>query len=216
MTFSKAQKYQYVESGLENVFLDNIEIYFCGACEIEIPAIPKILRLHETIGLAIVSKKNLLNGADIRFLRRNLRLKSQDWAKLLRSKKETVSRWENDLQAAGPQSDLLIRYLYLRLLEEKKGMQLGQNIAERLSDFNDDQTAIVIDAENVEKYTYLPLAEVLHLKSSSSDQFGVFDLELDEANLFLGEIEAPLPFEKLNGSLFRPSPANVQELALAA
>jgi len=213
----KVQKYQYTGTGLKNIFLDNIEVRFCDNCEMESPLIPNILILHNTIGYAIVCKNSLLNGREIQFLRKNLRIKSQDWAKLLRSKKETVSRWENDSQAISPQSDLLIRYLYLRLLEERKELRLDKKIVENLSEMTNENIAIVIDVEQIEDYSYLPIEQALLLAQAQKLWTVSYDFELDESNLFLSEIERPLPYGEINNKPFKiSSEAANQELALAA
>jgi len=223
MTLTKTQKYQYIESGLENIFLDNIEVYYCAECEVQIPIIPKILKLHNTIGFAVVCKNSLLNGSEIQFLRKNLRIKSQDWAKLLRTDKSVYSRWEHDSQNISPQSDLLIRYLYLRLLEEKKEVWLEKKIVEGLSEIRDEKIAIVIDVEQMENYSYMPFTKALQLAEIQNLQAVTFDFELDESNLFLSEIENPLPFEKVKNDSFESligrannQSAASQELALAA
>ena len=219
----KIQKYQYDLTGLENVFLDNMEVYSCATCEMRIPIIPKILKLHNTIAFAIVCKHSLLNGAEIRFLRKNLRIKSQDWAKLLRTDKSVYSRWENNSQNISLQSDLLIRYLYIRLLEEKKEIRLEKQIVENLSKITDEKTAIIIDVEQIESYSYMPFSEALYLAEIKKLRTETFDFELDESNLFLSEIERPMAFEKINSDSFNPLTARAnsqaaanQELALAA
>lgn len=222
MILTKTQKYQYIESGLENVFLDNIQVYYCAECEAQIPVIPKILKLHNTIGYAIVCKTNLLSGAEIQFLRKNLRIKSQDWAKLIRTDKSVYSRWENG-QDISPQSDLLIRYLYLRLLEEKKEIRLEKKIVEKLSEMMDGKTAILINVEEIGSYSYVPLSEALRLMGIRNSNALTFGFELDELNSFLSEIESPMSPEQINNQLFNPITARAnsqaaanQELALAA
>jgi hypothetical protein len=213
----KVQKYQYIDAELENVFLDNIELRFCADCGLESPIIPKILKLHNTIGYAIVCKNGLLNGAEIQFLRKNLRIKSQDWAKLLRTDKSVYSRWENASQPISPQSDLLIRYLYLRLLEERKELRLEKKIVESLSEAIDENIAIVINVEQIEDYSYLPIEQALSLAQAQKLRAASYDFELNESNLFLSEIERPLPYEEINNKPFKISPeAANQELALAA
>lgn len=214
MLLGKTQKYQYALSGLKNVFLDKIGVYNCAGCNVNIPVIPKILKLHNTIANAIVAKKSSLSGDEIKFLRKNLRLKSQDWANLLRTDKSVYSRWENGSQKVSPQSDLLIRLVYLRLLEEKKGVRFDEKIVESLSESTSEQTAIVIDVERIENYSYMPLAEALHLAEAKNTGKMIFDL--NETNLFLSEIEEPLPFENISGGTFKYSAAANQELALAA
>ncbi|MCD9185441.1 MAG: hypothetical protein LUM44_03355 [Pyrinomonadaceae bacterium] len=218
MTVNKAQKYQYIESGLGNIFLDNIEVFSCIECGIQIPIIPKILKLHNTIGFALVCKNSLLNGAEIKFLRKNLRIKSQDWAKLLRTDKSVYSRWENDSQRISPQSDLLIRYLYLRLLEERKELRIEKKVAENLSEMTEENMAIVIDVEQIENYAYMAFTKALHLAESQNWKTETFDFELDSSSSFLSEIEKLMPFEEKNGQPFRSLTARVnnQELALAA
>ncbi len=76
----------------------------------------------------------------------------------------------------------------------------------------------MIDMEQIEKYSYIPLPEALHLTESRNPRTGRFDFDsdktiansisvvrsvnirfdfdLDETNLFPSEIERPLPFEK--------------------
>ncbi|HXG83561.1 MAG TPA: type II TA system antitoxin MqsA family protein [Pyrinomonadaceae bacterium] len=216
MLLVKSSMYRYELSGLENVFLDKIEVYNCAGCDVKIPVIPKILKLHNTIANAIVAKKSLLSGDEIKFLRKNLRLKSQDLANLLRTDKSVYSRWENGSQKISPQSDLLIRFVYLRLLEEKKGVRFEQKIVESLSETTDEQTAIVVDVERIENHSYMPLTEALVLADAQNIGKVVFDFDLDETNQFLSEIEEPLPFKSVSGGTFKYSAATNQELALAA
>lgn len=211
----KVQKYQYIESGLKNIFLDNIEIRFCENCDLQSPIIPKILKLHNTIGFAIVCKSGALSGSEIKFLRKNLRIKSQDWAKLLRSKKETISRWENSSQTVGSQTDLLIRLLYLRIMEERKDIGFNSKIVENLSEVNNTQTSIIIDAEAIESFSYLPFEEALYL-SETQNIMTVFDFELDESNYYLSEIEKPLLPETIKDYRSGYFATANQELALAA
>jgi DNA-binding transcriptional regulator YiaG len=212
---TEVKKYRYSESGLENVFLDNIKTYNCGECGIQIPVIPKILKLHNTIAYAIVCKPELLNGAELKFLRKNAGVKSQDWAKLLRTDKSVYSRWESDNQPIGSQSDLLLRYLYLRLLEEKKGLHLQEDIAEKLAILSNEKIAIVINVEQVERYEYLPLSEAVRLLEDQHPYIAKFDIELDDSNNYFGEIEQPLSFGAVVNLADYPRAAN-QELALAA
>ena len=215
----KVQKYQYTGVGLENIFLDNVEVRHCDSCKLDSPIIPKILKLHNTIGFGIVCKNSLLNGAEIQFLRKNLRIKSQDWAEFLRTDKTTYSRWENGSQKLGMQSDLLIRYLYLRLLEEKREISLGKKIVESLSEITDEKLAIVINVEQIESYSYIPLAEALKLTESQNLQPLTFSfelLEVNESNSFLSEIEKPLPIDRLKSSPFKYAAMSNQELAVAA
>ena len=129
----RGQTYHYTECGLDNVYLENIEVRVCQACGEVAPRIPRIEELHATIGLAIASQQNPLLGKEARFLRQQLGLKARDWAAYLHIDVSTLSRWENGEQTIGLQSDLLMRLLYFNLLAEKSGKPLPERIAERIA-----------------------------------------------------------------------------------
>ena len=63
MTVSK-EVYHYTESGLDSVYLDNVEVYRCE-CGEEFASIPAIIELNSVIGLNLVKKKTYLNGSEI-------------------------------------------------------------------------------------------------------------------------------------------------------
>ncbi len=106
------QSYHFTESGLDNVYLKNVETSHCPDCNANSVSIPKSPQLLNCIGEAIVLNSGLLTGPEIRFLRKNLRIKINDFAKLLRVSRVTVSRWENGQDITKP-IDLLIRTIYL-------------------------------------------------------------------------------------------------------
>jgi YgiT-type zinc finger domain-containing protein len=156
----KVGKYHYTLSRLSNVFLKNIEVEKCNNCDVEIPLIPRILLLHKTIARAIISKKSLLLGEEIRFLRKNLRIKAQDWAKFLRKDVATISRAEKDGNFLNKDLDLLIRLLYVRLWEEKNEDVFSEKIVESLLITDNTQQNILIDVEKIEEFSYFELLEV--------------------------------------------------------
>ncbi|MGO9019508.1 MAG: type II TA system antitoxin MqsA family protein [Syntrophobacteraceae bacterium] len=106
------QSYHFTESGLDNVYLENVDTSHCPDCNANSVSIPKSPQLLNCIGEAIVFGSEQLTGAEIRYLRKNLRLKINDFAKLLRVSRVTVSRWENGQDITKP-IDLLIRSIYL-------------------------------------------------------------------------------------------------------
>ncbi|HYA40878.1 MAG TPA: type II TA system antitoxin MqsA family protein [Syntrophobacteraceae bacterium] len=106
------QSYHFKESGLDNVYLKNVETYHCPDCHANMVSIPHSAQLLSCLGEAIVFSPGLLTGPEIRFLRKNLRIKINDFAKLLRVSRVTVSRWENGQDITKP-IDLLIRTIYL-------------------------------------------------------------------------------------------------------
>lgn len=125
--------YKYEESGLNNIYLESIELYNCLDCGIKLPIMEKILSLHKAIARAIVLEPVPLNGADIRFLRSERGLKSKDLAKLLRVDVATVSRWETDAQELRPQSDALIRTTYTLIYQEQEGSLFPELVTEKFA-----------------------------------------------------------------------------------
>lgn len=61
--------YPYRESGLGNVYLQNIATYQCE-CGEKLVQIPVIDRLHDTIAYYLLKKPSLLTGEEFRFLRK--------------------------------------------------------------------------------------------------------------------------------------------------
>ncbi len=157
----KQEKYQYTLSGLNNLFLKDIKVEVCEKCNLDVPYIPKIIRLHNTIARAIISKKTLLLGEEIRFLRKNLRIKAQDWAKFLRKDVATISRAEKTGNFLNKDLDLLIRLLYVRLWEEKNETIFSEKIVETLTIVDDIEQNIFIDVEKIEEFSHFEKEDVL-------------------------------------------------------
>ncbi|MFY9224869.1 MAG: YgiT-type zinc finger protein, partial [Blastocatellia bacterium] len=76
------QTYHYLECGLDNVYLENIETRVCKFCGNTTARIPRITQLHNTIALALAFKDSPLTGKEVRFLRKRLNFKLSDWVKL--------------------------------------------------------------------------------------------------------------------------------------
>jgi putative zinc finger/helix-turn-helix YgiT family protein len=126
---SLVEKYQYKEAGLQNVYLKNIEVRNCDTCDLHSPIIPRILFLHEKIAQELTSKQSLLTGDEIRFLRKQLRLKSQDWATFLRKDVSHISRVENRKTQINKDLDLLIRLSFIYLWEVKNGEKFASTVS---------------------------------------------------------------------------------------
>jgi transcriptional regulator with XRE-family HTH domain len=156
----KVKKYKYSGVNLSNVYLDNIEVRICENCDLTSPLIPKIIRLHNTIARAIICKTSLLLGEEVRFLRKNLRLKAQDWAKYLRKDIATISRAEKDENILNKDLDLLIRLAYLRLWEEKNEDFFNEKIAKSLTVIENNHHNILIDVDKIEEFSYFEDDEV--------------------------------------------------------
>jgi len=103
--------HHYTESGLDYIILEGVNIYECS-CGEKIVSIPAIPQLHSVIGLGLIKKKSLLNGKEIRFLRKNMGLTATKLSKIIGVDNATTSRWENGNQTITKPHDHLIRLVY--------------------------------------------------------------------------------------------------------
>lgn len=88
------ERYQYRESGLDNVFVDGVGIFRC-VCGQEYIQLPGAQEVHNQVASALLTKTSLLTGPEARFLRKWLRLTSDELAKALGYTRVSVSRREN-------------------------------------------------------------------------------------------------------------------------
>lgn len=105
--------YKFKESGLDNVILCGIELIKCEGCGNEDPIIPALDDLFRTIALALVTKPYGLAGEEVRFLRKYMSLTGDEFSRMLHVDKTTLSKWENNDDPVGPQSDLAIRMMVM-------------------------------------------------------------------------------------------------------
>ncbi len=162
VTYSATQ-YQYLESGLETIYLEGITLVTCQWCSTKKPQIPNLDLLDITIAESIILKPIRLSGAETRFLRKHLEYSLADWAALLRLEQETLFDLENQMEVITPQFDLLIRLLYVRLLEERSNQIIVQNLTDVFSeiDFDTENNLIVlINLGTPPKYYYLHSSKV--------------------------------------------------------
>jgi transcriptional regulator with XRE-family HTH domain len=153
----KVALYHYRECGLPNVYLAGIDVASCKECSERFPVIPSILGLYEKIAEAVALKPQTLVGIEVKFLRKQLGLTAVQWASYLKTDKATVSRWENDHNPIGRQSDALVRYLYFRLLEEKDNKHIYENISNRITSAenrSDEELGFKIPADNPGAYSF--------------------------------------------------------------
>ncbi len=103
--------YPFLESGLPNVVLVDIRLLMCRRCGNVEPLIQGAATLMRTLALAVLDKPAPLCGAEIRYLRKHVGWKAVELAGLMGVDKTTVSKWENDQDPIGPQSDRLLRVI---------------------------------------------------------------------------------------------------------
>lgn len=88
------RQYQYLESGLDNVFVSGVGIFRCK-CGEEYVEIAEADKVHDQIASKLLHKDSLMTGSESKFLRKWLGLTSEELAKDLGYTRVSVSRWEN-------------------------------------------------------------------------------------------------------------------------
>jgi len=207
MTHKKIGNYRYRESGLDNVYLQNIHMYQCS-CGISYPSIFRLPKLNELIALTLLGKPVLLSGKEIRFLRKNLHLASKLFADKLGVGKTTLSKWENEAQNHSEGFDRLIRTTYLIEKGTKRQEQL--NIQKQLQGISlrKSSTDHVIIAEKVQDdydIKYVPVVESRSEHFSLIDAFSAWEhWSFTTINTILGvEVSAESrPMHALQGHFF--------------
>lgn len=121
----KDRPYHYQESGLDYIWLIGVLQYKCGKCEDISIEIPRINKLHLLIGKNIVCKKELLKGQEVKFLRKEISMKSKEMAAALSMEPETYSRWENGKQDVAACHDKTLRMIYVLNASERAGAVLS-------------------------------------------------------------------------------------------
>lgn len=107
--------YPFSECGLSDVTLVGVDLITCDACKNVDPIIPDMNDLMRAIAWHIATQRFRLHGAQVRFLRKYLKMKAVDFAELLGVDNTTLSKWENDSDPIGPGSERLVRSLALTL-----------------------------------------------------------------------------------------------------
>ncbi len=106
-----SELFHYQSCGLDNVWLRNgfqIKQTAYG----EAVAIADVTGLHNTIGLFITDNEPLLNGAEIRFLRKELDLSQDMLSEVLGVSESTIRNWENQRQPITSAADRVLRLVY--------------------------------------------------------------------------------------------------------
>jgi transcriptional regulator with XRE-family HTH domain len=100
--------YRYVECGLENVVIS-------GASFVEddngdtVIRIPNVLGLHRAIATGIITRKAMMNGREMRFLRSEMGMTQSELAEMIHREPLTVSRWERSENEIDANAETLIR-----------------------------------------------------------------------------------------------------------
>ncbi len=158
LTVKTGQTYHFTESGVNNVYLENLQVEVCRKCKTVAPYLPQARQLMETIGRALAAQPAPLTGAAVRFLRKQAGHNTASWARLVRADAVTQTRWETGELALEPPTELLHRLVYGYLLAERTEGKLPSQLLERLADSPVGRAAvlIVINAEKPGEYAYRP------------------------------------------------------------
>lgn len=151
--------YQFTESGLNNVFLKNLEVVICAKCKSESPRIPNHDDLMRTIAIALIDKPFELAGDEVRFLRKYLGEGGSAFSRTLGIDRSHLSRVENGAMEISKQTDRLVRTVALirdpSLLDKLKQLGRNQAILERLSAIQPETSAVQVQLDHAEDgYTY--------------------------------------------------------------
>jgi putative zinc finger/helix-turn-helix YgiT family protein len=113
-----SERHAYVECGVPNVTLENIEVRRCPNCNTAEVVIPRQEQLHALLAERIARKDSRLAAEEVRFLRKHLGWSNQDFAATFGVREETVSRWQNSEPMQGP-AERLLRAMILSAVEPK-------------------------------------------------------------------------------------------------
>lgn len=142
-----AQPYHYVECGLDNVWVEGVDVQQDDAGRTA-RTIHNITGLHKAIAEAICQGRGM-SGKELRFLRTELGLTQDELARMLHKEPLTVSRWERGENPIEPNAETVLRMLAI----ERLG--LGRMKVERLSALCISVArdgVIRIDGSNPERY----------------------------------------------------------------
>jgi putative zinc finger/helix-turn-helix YgiT family protein len=105
----------YAECGLPNVLLSGVPVSTCSECGKRSVAIPALEGLHRTLAIMLAKKPARLAPAEIKFLRKWLGYSGVDFAELIGTRPETLSRWESvsTPHPMDPTAEQLLRLMVL-------------------------------------------------------------------------------------------------------
>ncbi len=107
----RRMRYGYTECGLDNVFIEGIEMR--GD---EVLYIPAVNELHKTIARGIVESGTGISGQELRFLRTMMAFTQAELARHVHHDAQSIARWEKNQTPIQPASEIVIRLLAVEKL----------------------------------------------------------------------------------------------------
>lgn len=124
------KEYHYTECGLDNIYLVNgFKITKMKSGDEEI-FIHNTHGLHKTIGMILISKRGLLSGKEIKFIRSMLDLSQTTLAKILGCSYQTILLWEKNKGVISKTANHLLRAFFLGFLDVERGKEIYDKINE--------------------------------------------------------------------------------------
>lgn len=127
--------YHYLESGLDNVYLQNGYRYENSPHGKQL-IIKDIDGLHKAIGIALIRDRKNLSGKELRFLRHEMLMSQSTLSRLLEVSEGAINRWENEKSAINKPAELLIRILYAEYIGENNNNI--RNSLKRIANIEDE------------------------------------------------------------------------------
>ena len=111
--------YCYIESGLDNVWLENGYNIEAHPNYGDLVSILNPRGLHEAIGRWLVRQPRTLSGAEFRFLRTELDMSQRVVGTLVGAAEQSIAKWEKsrDKPVANPAAERLLRLAYINYLD---------------------------------------------------------------------------------------------------
>jgi putative transcriptional regulator len=128
------KRYHYTGCGLDRIYLFNGFIRHERDGEIGV-AITDIDGLHAAIATTIVWNKSLLDGRELRFLRKLMGITQADLATWLRCDAQSVARWEKGENRINGAADGMVRLLYLG---HSAGTVEALEVVKKLADIDEE------------------------------------------------------------------------------
>jgi YgiT-type zinc finger domain-containing protein len=140
--------YCFVESGLDNVVLRDIEVDVCPECG-DSPRIYRINEVFLAIAAGLIAKPFELSGKEVRFLRKTLEVGIEDFARKLGVDRSHLSRVENGALAISRQTDRLVRTLALlhrpELMEKLTALDIREVVLKRLEEIKPEAATVIVE-----------------------------------------------------------------------
>jgi DNA-binding transcriptional regulator YiaG len=126
--------YLDTECGVPNVYLQGVEIAECSKCDDSQVILPNILKVHNSIALALLKSPRQLTGPQFKFLRKHAEISREQFAKYLGTETEEILKWEQDEAPISQSADRLARLVVVELAPDL--VEFSPAVARNLSEIS--------------------------------------------------------------------------------